>query len=611
MSTTIKLTPNKIVKKKCIYITKKKLKNLLKKYKKLKTRKLIEYDNEKERQIICLNEMIKCEFEAWRDTTLKTFPDSDACAKKIFAHFENLQCLAIFVFALTQSGKTGLLRALVKLWSACTTKMIINAQENIYLITGLSSVDWKKQMKERFPTILEKNIYHRGQLTGKKNKAGVEKFCKSIKGKQNCLILMDEIQIACAGGQTISKSFKEIGIFDEDYCFKNDIKIVEVTATPDGVGIDLANKWPYDNYKMIRMDPGPGHTSQLDYLDTLDDPTKKTRLYQYKDCVNCKNKKEKIYDDEESEKNIREYKKILLENFQDDPRYHFVRLNTQHGDKHIENLKKVFSEDEYKYIEFNSKTTKKDWGVGSRYEEDDRVNLNDDLLKIKPSKHTFILTKELLRCSHTIHKEYVGSGYERAAKKHNDSSQIQGFPGRFTGYDVPNDIIVFTNIDTIRRYKKIYEAEGDLKKAGVTWNSTTTKNKNGVSVPRKGTFMGEMSPVKKGKVIVSPMINKHKEFKNWEDANKFILDKFGKKFLKKPFEKRLREGKNGEAVKPAEAPDGRIMNCIRRNWKIIDASDKSDWYIGLGTVKTRLLVTYDGDGKVPMFVVVWKKESSI
>ena len=37
------------------------------------------------------------------------------------------------------------------------------------------------------------------------------------------------------------------------YLLKNDIKIVEVTATPDGVGIDVADQWGYIDPQEIKL----------------------------------------------------------------------------------------------------------------------------------------------------------------------------------------------------------------------------------------------------------------------------------------------------------------------------------------------------------------------
>ena len=467
------------------------------------------FDIEKRRQITLFNRQILLEYEALKNSTLQTFENSNNFAKKILKHFENLQTLAIFVFALTQSGKTGLMRALIKIWCECVKNLMINASENIYLITGMSSKDWCDQMAQRFPKVLKENIYHRGQLKGKSKKDGVEKFCKSIKGKRNCLILIDEVQLAAGEKQTLAQAFKEIGIFEPAYCFENDIKIVEVSATPDGVGMDLADKWPDDNYKFMMMDPGPGHTSQRHYYDTLKFAQdarrkKKVRLFQYKDFVNVKKKKRGCpteYDDEKSERNIREYKQLIAQRFGDTPRYHLYRQvrDKKYAAKELENMKKYgFSESEFEYKEYYGTTTKKDWGLGIGTDEEDyKVNINDDLLKHKPQKHTIILVKDLLTASHTIHKEYIGSAYERWTKNVNDTLQIQGFPGRLTGYDVPGDIILFTNINTFERYFQIVEKQGNLKEANVFWSSTTTKNTKLGCQTKKPTMNSHINGKKK------------------------------------------------------------------------------------------------------------------
>jgi hypothetical protein len=583
---TIKFTQNKIIKKK-IKIKKKKYV--------IKTRLQVHYGEKEKIKIKKRTQALQLVIEAEEDEKFKTYINQQKCAEEILNSFIIPYIIAVFVFALTQSGKTGVLLALIKLWCESQEGKLLLPRENIYIITGLSSKDWLRQTKSRFPECMEKNIFHRGQL---------KKFKKHIQGKKNCLILMDEIQIAAKSGQTISKTFKELGWLNTVYLLKNDIKIVEVTATPDGVGIDMANQWPNTNYKIIKMDPGVGYTS----IFTL---YKSGRVKQYEDLVNCTDKKNEIYDDETSYKNINVLK-IAIDNFTES-RYHFIRVNTRYGEKTKENLQKIMDPIKYDYKDYDSKIKKSDWNVGPPDERNDRVNINKDLLAIKPKKHTLILVKEMLRCAQTLEKKHIGIMYERRVTKDNDSAQIQGLPGRIPGYGVPDDIIVFTNLDTINRYKKIYEADGDLKKAGVTWNSSTTKNKNGVSVPRKVTFMGEMSPVKKEKEEQEEIKYEFAEFTSWEDANEFKFEKFKSRFNEKMFEKRWREGKNGEAIKPAEAPDGKIMNNIRGTWKIINRGDTSDFNYGLKGAggDGRLLVTYDGDGKVPTFVVVWKKESSI
>jgi len=473
-------------------------------------------------------------------------------AEKIFNEFLVSYLLAVFVFALTQSGKTGLMIAIIKLWAEkCRDGVKYIEMENIYIITGLSDKNWKEQTLERMPGFLKENIFHRGGLNRKKNS-----FWKAIEGKKNCLILIDEVQIASTG-TTIKKAFKKCGILDIKYCFENNIKIVEVTATPDGIGIDLAKEeeeggWPKKNYLYLSMPADEGHTSQFTYLDTLDDPNKQTRLYQYKDLVNYKKVKgHETYDDAKSEQNIREIKKTYHTHFNNQSKYILIRINTKHGTKTLENLKKVFPESKCNYLEYNAKISKRDWPQwnGPDDEADFRVDINKDLLDIEPEKLTIVLVKDMLRAAKTLTKHHIGIVYERAAKKDNDSAQIQGLPGRVTGYGVPDHIVVFTNIDTIRRYKKIHAEDGNIAKANVQWNSTSsTTNSQGKVAARGRTWHAVMNKTKR-KRPEKEWIYRQAYFK-LDDINNYSNDT-----CKLVYETE----KDGNEIKPAEQRTPNIM----------------------------------------------------
>ena len=198
-TTTIKLTQNKIFKKK--------IKTKKKKYV-IKTRLQVPYSEKETIKIKKRTKCLKLEIEAEEDEKFKTYPNQQKCAEEILNSFIIPYIIAVFVFALTQSGKTGVLLALIKLWCESQEGKLLLPRENIYIITGLSSTDWLSQTKSRFPECLEKNIFHRGQL---------KKFKKHIQGKKNCLILIDEPQIAAKSGQTISKTFKELGWMNTAY----------------------------------------------------------------------------------------------------------------------------------------------------------------------------------------------------------------------------------------------------------------------------------------------------------------------------------------------------------------------------------------------------------
>jgi hypothetical protein len=138
----------------------------------------------------------------------------------------------VLAYAHTQCGKTGSMLATIHL-----SKIPLN---RVFLITGLSSIDWLVQTKKRIPI---KNIFHRNTL---------HLFMKAVAAIQNPLILIDECHIASKPGQIIHTVTTTL---------TNSPKFVLVSATP--------------NWKLFRplppgtairvMDDPPGYVS-VDYF---------------------------------------------------------------------------------------------------------------------------------------------------------------------------------------------------------------------------------------------------------------------------------------------------------------------------------------------------------
>jgi hypothetical protein len=69
------------------------------------------------------------------------------------------------IVALTQSGKTGTMSGLIKIYLNDTTNLI--PIKNIYIITGLSSREWVEQTINRMPKSIQERVFHRDNLTNK------------------------------------------------------------------------------------------------------------------------------------------------------------------------------------------------------------------------------------------------------------------------------------------------------------------------------------------------------------------------------------------------------------------------------------------------------------
>ena len=61
----------------------------------------------------------------------------------------------------TQSGMTGSMLATIKQYLEDSSNLI--PIENIYIITGLSSCEWKIQTRERMPESIQKRVFHSSQ----------------------------------------------------------------------------------------------------------------------------------------------------------------------------------------------------------------------------------------------------------------------------------------------------------------------------------------------------------------------------------------------------------------------------------------------------------------
>jgi len=437
----------------------------------------------------------------------KLFKNQRATATLIVSDLEDGTLVFIGVVGETQSGKTGTMIATIKQYM----KKNIIPIENIYIITGLSDIMWCKQTKERVPDSIMDRVFHRRDLL-------TPKFLDEIKNKKNVLILMDEVHLAAKEKQTIYKCFNAAGLLDKENLFKNDIKIIQFTATPDGIYGDL-NNWN-NGSKIIISKPSANYTSSKDLVE-------QKRVFQYKPLVTGYDYNRVIFDmlydehhtDSQKKKMLRRIKRItefinimtphqgaetaeqqmvsVLKNNKIPERlinriidisiiqlnilkdinkirvktirlnrhgqlYHIIR--TPNGDTNIQdNFRKIFDESDYCFVTYD-KSNK------------ELTDLNV-LLSKQPQKHTFIFIKEKLRCAKTLCKTYLGIFYERHTKLPNDSTIIQGGLGRLTGYDDNGFSLCYTNIESIHKYRRILDNEfTDLS----GWNSATTNKKKAV-----------------------------------------------------------------------------------------------------------------------------------
>lgn len=373
-------------------------------------------------------------------------------AAQLCEFFINLSNIWACVIALTQSGKTRLIHCFIHVF----IKSYTISHKNIFIITGHSSKEWKRQTSARFPDLIERNILHRQDL----RKEEIKTLLKNIK---NALIIIDECHVAGGPAQTINDLFKNSNI-KEGYG-KRDIKIVCISATPNGIGSDIIRNLNQGAGFFV-MKPGDSYLSIFQKLD-------EGKVFEAKELSgrNCQGKQT---DGGVHLKNQVEILDIIKKEFEH-PKYHLIRLPVgvrydfckQEFENHLETMGLDFEIKEY--------TDKQEIRI-------------DEIVCNKPIKQTLVFIKEKLRCAKSVDEinkmRHIGCVYDRRTKQ--DDVANQGLAGRTTGYGVNRDIIVFTSISSIQRYRALWNLclEGKFDEVReLKWNSATTN--------KKGTYMSQ------------------------------------------------------------------------------------------------------------------------
>ena len=316
------------------------------------------------------------------------------------------------VLAQTQSGKTGMMVAVAE-----------GCKKNVVVMSGLSNIDWKKQTIGRFSEKVP--VYHRNDL-------------KNVKKLEKCVVLIDEVQYASGAGMTLDGLLGSCGCKDIENLRQLNVHFVLVSATPNRVYddiMDLNSEW----CRRLVMQPGYGYTGLQELLQS-------GRLREAKDLwvagaagedenAGVKRFNEKMIS--KSLEAIEELKDVVL-GFEV-PKYHIVR--TQYaaaGEEVRERFKRVFL-DSVDFVVCDSTTN---------------VDVMERV-KVKPARQCVLFIKEQLRCAATLVKEHIGVMYDRVSKL--DNVMVQGLAGRSTGYDVPECLVVFSDVKSILRYLAVVQ----------------------------------------------------------------------------------------------------------------------------------------------------------
>jgi len=297
--------------------------------------------------------------------------------------------------------------------------------EDIFIISGMSDIDWEKQTKNDMLDSIKNNVYHLGKIGT---------FNNIISNKRNTkiLIIVDECQVATSKGQQIDCIIKEIEKNAEE---KNvEIKYLVVSATPSVIYYDLST-WG-NKHDLVMLEPPEKYVSFKTIID-------EKRIFEA-DVLN----------EEYLNKN---FLPLLKDHFTT-PKYHIIRSSEKKRTGLVEWCKK----NNFLCRSFDAK------------HRSSNTSINENPMLEEPIKHTFIIIKNFWRAGKRIKDKHIGIVYE-----YNNSIDInitaQGLIARFCGNDKQskqtfNNMapIFFGNIETLEEYMDFIKVKCNFNFANYT-----------------------------------------------------------------------------------------------------------------------------------------------
>jgi hypothetical protein len=369
-------------------------------------------------------------------------------AMKICNSFWSGKSIVCFISG-PQWGKTGVAIKCIYEMTTHPDDDIMIHPDNVYVISGLSDLDWKAQTKHRMLPCFKDRVYHRND---------VHKFVSEIVNKRDVLIVIDEVHVAIESNQTMCTCLKDSGIWDIDFMKSHNVKILCISATPGHVVLDMKG-WGNNQETIVAKSvigkegegeayTGFGHLLQENRVMSFGSELKDDAILRMFELIESR---------WPSQFNV------------SNARYHIIRLS----DRNSSNLINMIEEHGYELTFHNSAK---------------RIIDVDTLLNTQPLNHHFILIKGFWRQSTTLNDKYIGICYENSA----DYSCIsQGLGGRLLGYKRQRGTqapILLSNKVAIEEYVSWLNNDGDYLQCK-TYNSAVLKIADGRVKKKKKSSM--------------------------------------------------------------------------------------------------------------------------
>lgn len=345
------------------------------------------------------------------------YPNQKEDASIVCNNFYETTTRVVSIVKRTKVGMDGLMIEIAKNMSTHPDNNFVLQSDKILFLTAMSNKSWEDDMKDKMPACFRDNVYHHGKLQKLKDK---------LKGVENALIIIDEIDTGDKEDQKLHIILKESGILDMAYMERNNIRFIFVSATMINELQELY-KWgnKHYTYYMTIPDSYIGHKEFLE-LDII-------REYY------------PINNDESAERWVQE---DILQYYGLDYRVHIVRTDEKNKDF-------IFNACIRNNIDFKNHTST------IRITPEELTEIFNNI-----SNHLVIAVKGFYRRANLIPDEWkmkIGATHEKYVKNYDTNVQVQGLSGRMTGYWKPEILNGHktgpyrTSIAAINEYEEFYK----------------------------------------------------------------------------------------------------------------------------------------------------------
>lgn len=363
------------------------------------------------------------------------FPNQIEDAHAIVDKFVKEDRRVISIQKKTKVGADGLMIEIAYLLTTHIDDNVVVNPASVRIITGMSNAVWEKDMIDKAPNCFKDKIFHHGKLSR-----------ADIMSISNGLIIIDEIDSGDKEYQVLHTTLKEAGVLDVEHMKKNNNRFVFISATMIKELYDLY-RWG-ELHELYKMTISPLYIGHKDFLDK--------EIVKEFYPLNTKDNAEKWVQED------------ILNHYGNDYRVHLVRVTGKIVDL-VQNA-----------------CIRKKGVVFRNHTSTDRLSQEEitEIFKEPITQHIVLCVKGFFRRANLIPNRWklrIGATHELYTRKVDNSVQIQGFPGRMSGYW--RDVIESghktgphrTSVKAIEQYEIIYNDPFGLN----SYQSAGFKKKNG------------------------------------------------------------------------------------------------------------------------------------